>query len=166
MSASLDSAFSALADPTRRAIVARLIRGEATVSELSEPFELSQPTISKHLKVLEQAGLITRRRDAQRRPCRLAPEPLRAIDAWLETYREIMAATYDRLDAALDDLKTTQGEPPAKPHERGQGQDAQYRSVQGHGAELYQPVDASGADADRTETRIGKRARQTKDLEP
>ncbi len=101
----LDATFAALADPTRRAILARLANGEASVTELAEPFEMSQPAVSKHLKVLERAGLITRGRDAQRRPCRLEGAPLRAVNQWIERYREFWAASFDALDDVLDDLK-------------------------------------------------------------
>ena len=105
MTAMLDATFAALADPTRRAILARLARGEAGVMELAEPFAMSQPAISKHLKVLERAGLITRGRDAQRRPCKLAPAPLRDIDAWLARFRESMEERFEALDSVLEDLK-------------------------------------------------------------
>ncbi len=101
----LDTTFAALADPTRRAILARLIDGEATVMELAEPFAMSQPSISKHLKVLEGAGLISRSRDAQRRPCRLEAKPLAEANAWLERYREIWERNFLRLDALLDELQ-------------------------------------------------------------
>jgi len=101
----LDATFAALADPTRRAILARLARGEASVMELAEPFAISQPAISKHLKVLERAGLIARGRDAQRRPCRLVPTSLRAIDAWIERYRELWEQSFEALDDVLEDLK-------------------------------------------------------------
>ena len=111
----LDVAFSALADPTRRAILARLSRGEATVLELAEPFPLSQPTISKHLKVLEHAGLITRRRDAQRRPCRLEADALRGATEWLDEYRQFWTESYQRLDTLLSDLH------PADPEADGPG---------------------------------------------
>src|SRR5262252_6122527 len=94
----LDAAFAALADGTRRAIVARLAAGEATVLELARPFAMSQPAISKHLKVLERAGLITRRRDAQRRPCRLEPRRLHQLSEWIAAYREIWEDSYARLD--------------------------------------------------------------------
>ncbi len=97
-----------LADPTRRAILARLAQGEATVTELVAPFTLSQPAISKHLKVLEKAGLIIRGRDAQRRPCRIAAEPLAAANEWLEDYRKIWEANFERLDTLLDELKAEQ----------------------------------------------------------
>ncbi|MBB5078935.1 ArsR/SmtB family transcription factor [Nonomuraea endophytica] len=101
----LDATFAALADPTRRAILARLRAGEATVSELAEPFAMSQPAISKHLKVLERAGLISRGRDAQRRPCRLEARPLKEATDWLENYRDFWQESYQRLDALLDELK-------------------------------------------------------------
>ena len=101
----LDATFSALADPTRRAILARLAQGEATVTELVAPFRLSQPAISKHLKVLESAGLITRGRDAQRRPCKLAAKPLAEADEWLENFRKHWEANFDRLDDLLKELK-------------------------------------------------------------
>ena len=94
----LDATFAALADPTRRAIVARLAAGEATVSELAEPFDMTQPSISKHLKVLEAAGLISRGRDAQRRPCRLEARPLAEANDWLERYRKIWEGNFQRLE--------------------------------------------------------------------
>jgi DNA-binding transcriptional ArsR family regulator len=102
----LDATFAALADPTRRAILARLAAGAASVSELAEPFALSQPAISKHLKVLERAGLVSRSRDAQRRPRRLEAKPLAEACQWLERYREFWEGTFQRLDALLDELKT------------------------------------------------------------
>ena len=101
----LDATFAALADPTRRAILARLARGEASVMELAEPFAISQPAISKHLKVLEQAGLISTGRVAQRRPRRLEPEPLAEASQWLEAYRQHWQGAYQRLDALLAELK-------------------------------------------------------------
>ncbi len=101
----LDATFAALADPTRRAILARLATGEASVTELAEPFEMSQPAISKHLKVLERAGLITRGRDAQRRPRRLEAKPLGEATEWLERYRRYWETSFKRLDALLDELK-------------------------------------------------------------
>jgi len=101
----LDATFAALADPTRRAILARLAMGEASVSELAEPFAMSQPAISKHLKVLERAGLIRRGRDAQRRPARIEAKPLQEANMWIERYRELWEANYSRLDALLEDLK-------------------------------------------------------------
>jgi DNA-binding transcriptional ArsR family regulator len=97
----LDAAFSALADPTRRAILARLALGEATVMELAEPFEMTQPAVSRHLKVLESAGLIVRRVEGTKRPCRLAPDGIAAIDQWLAMLREALATNYDRLDEVL-----------------------------------------------------------------
>ena len=101
----LDVTFAALADPTRRAILARLASGEATVNELAEPFAMSQPAISKHLKVLERAGLISRDRDAQRRPSRLEGKRLAEATAWLEQYREFWATSFTRLDHVLEELK-------------------------------------------------------------
>jgi DNA-binding transcriptional ArsR family regulator len=103
--ARLDATFAALADPTRRAILARLARGDASVMELAEPFAMSQPAISKHLKVLERAGLIARGQDAQRRPRRLVAKPLRDVDRWVERYREFWEASFDALDDVLEDLK-------------------------------------------------------------
>ncbi|HEY3005366.1 MAG TPA: metalloregulator ArsR/SmtB family transcription factor [Kribbellaceae bacterium] len=102
----LDATFAALADPTRRAIIARLAGGEATVTELAEPFAISQPAVSKHLTVLERAGLVSRRRDAQRRPCRLEPRPLKAATDWLENFRAYWEESYQRLDAVLDELRS------------------------------------------------------------
>jgi DNA-binding transcriptional ArsR family regulator len=102
----LDATFAALADPTRRAILARLASGEASVADLSAPFEMSQPAISKHLKVLERAGLVSRGRDAQRRPRRLEAKPLAEATEWLERYRQFWEGTFQRLDALLDELKT------------------------------------------------------------
>jgi DNA-binding transcriptional ArsR family regulator len=101
----LDTTFAALADPTRRAILARLIQGEASVMELAEPFAMSQPSISKHLKVLENAGLISRGRDAQRRPCRLEAGRLAEANNWLERYRKIWEGNFQRLDTLLGALK-------------------------------------------------------------
>lgn len=101
----LDLTFAALADPTRRAILARLATGEASVQELTEPFEMSQPAISKHLKVLERAGLISVDIDAQRRPRRLEPKRLEEAVDWIERYREIFEQNYQRLDVLLDELK-------------------------------------------------------------
>src|SRR5215469_4713378 len=105
----LDATFAALADPTRRAILARLVQGEASVQELAEPFAMSQPAISKHLKVLERAGLISRGRDAQRRPCRLEAQPLAEANEWLERYREAWEQNFQRLDALLEELKAEDG---------------------------------------------------------
>ncbi|MFO0652585.1 MAG: metalloregulator ArsR/SmtB family transcription factor [Polyangiales bacterium] len=101
----LDATFGALADPTRRAILARLARGEATVAELAKPFDISQPAISKHLKVLERAGLISRGRDAQSRPCRLEGRRLREATEWMNRYRAHWEASFDRLDGVLDEMK-------------------------------------------------------------
>ncbi len=107
MKGHLDATFAALADPTRRAILTRLASGEASVAELARPFAMSQPAISKHLKVLERAGLIRRGREAQRRPRRLEPRPLAEATGWLENYRKYWEGTYQRLDALLEELKTT-----------------------------------------------------------
>jgi len=101
----LNATFTALADPTRRAILARLAKGEATVMELVAPFKMSQPAISKHLKVLERAGLISRGREAQKRPCRIEAQPLAEANQWLEGYRQLWEANFDRLDDLLDELK-------------------------------------------------------------
>jgi len=101
----LDATFAALADPTRRAILARLASGDASVAELAEPFDMSQPAISKHLKVLERAGLISRGRDKQRRPCHLEAKPLADATIWLEDYRRFWEGNFQRLDALLDELK-------------------------------------------------------------
>jgi len=103
--ARLDATFTALADPTRRAILALLAKGEATVMELVAPFKMSQPAISKHLKVLERAGLISRGREAQKRPCRIVAKPLAEANEWLESYRKLWEANFDRLDDLLDELK-------------------------------------------------------------
>ena len=100
----LDSAFAALADPTRRAILARLALGEATVMELAEPFAMTQPAVSRHIKVLEEAGLIVRRHEGTRRPSRLAKPGLDAIDQWLEMLRTALTKNYDRLDQVLADM--------------------------------------------------------------
>ena len=101
----LDATFAALADPTRRAILARLASGEASVAELAEPFAISQPAVSKHLKVLERAGLIARSRDAQRRPRRLDAAPLAEATEWLEHYRRFWEQSFERLDAVLNRMK-------------------------------------------------------------
>lgn len=105
MAASLDVTFAALADPIRRGILARLALGEATVNELVTPFAISQPGISRHLKVLEQAGLISRGRDAQRRPCRIEGRALAEVRSWLENYRRVWEGNFARLDALLDELQ-------------------------------------------------------------
>ena len=104
----LNLAFAALADPTRRGIIVHLARGEASVSELVGRFSLTQPTISSHLKVLESAGLISRRKQAQLRPCKLVPERLNAVTDWLEKVQELMEGNYKRLDALLNELKQTE----------------------------------------------------------
>ncbi|MEQ8444558.1 MAG: metalloregulator ArsR/SmtB family transcription factor [Pelagibacterium sp.] len=101
----LDATFIALADPTRRAILARLIEGEATVMELAAPFDMSQPAISKHIKMLERAGLVSRSRDAQKRPVKIEGIALKEATDWLENYRQIWEANFSRLDTLLDELK-------------------------------------------------------------
>ena len=106
----LSATFAALADPTRRAILARLAKGEATVTELAAPFDVSLPAISKHLKVLERAGLIERGREAQWRPCRLQAQPLREVDDWVEQYRRHWEQSLDRLDQYLRELQTREKE--------------------------------------------------------
>lgn len=105
----LSSTFAALSDPTRRAILGRLARGEATVKEIAQPFSLSPPSVTKHLKVLERAGLITRSRDAQWRPCRLRSAPLRDAAKWIEQYRQFWQQSMDRLDNYLDELQAEGG---------------------------------------------------------
>jgi DNA-binding transcriptional ArsR family regulator len=110
----LDATFTALADPTRRAILARLASGEASVAELSAPFAMTQPAISKHLKVLERAGLISVGQEAQRRPRRIEGKPLAEANAWLERYRAIWEANYARLDALLEVMKAGNGKPKRK----------------------------------------------------
>lgn len=112
----IDATFFALADPTRRAIVARLARGEATVMELAAPFDMSQPAVSRHLRVLEDAGLIARRVEGTKRPCRLNDGGLRPIEQWLATLHEVMARNYDRLDDVLATLRKPQQ--PAKGKKR------------------------------------------------
>jgi DNA-binding transcriptional ArsR family regulator len=102
---SLTQTFAALADPTRRAILSRLASGQATVMELAEPFEISLPAISRHLKVLEQAGLISRGRDAQWRPCKLETAPLEAVDGWVGRYRRMWDKNFDRMDAYLAEIQ-------------------------------------------------------------
>ncbi len=102
----LSATFNALADPTRRAILARLADGEASVKDLSQPFKISAPAVTKHLKVLEGAGLISRSRRAQWRPCRLDATPLKDVSAWLERYRRFWEESFDRLESYLDELKT------------------------------------------------------------
>jgi len=110
----LTSTFAALADPTRRAILARLVAGEVSVTELAEPFEMSLPAVSKHLKVLERAGLIRRGREAQWRPCRLTAGPLKDVADWVEHYRRFWTESFDRLDIYLRELQAKE-----KKHERG-----------------------------------------------
>jgi DNA-binding transcriptional ArsR family regulator len=104
----LSAVFSALADPTRRAILARLAKGDTSVTELAEPFDISLPGISKHLKVLEGAGLITRSREAQWRPCRLDPKTLKPVSDWLDDYRLLWEARFDRLDGYLKDMQAAE----------------------------------------------------------
>lgn len=111
----LDATFAALADPTRRAILARLASGAASVQELTQPFAMSQPAISKHLKVLERAGLISRGREAQRRPRRLEAEPLGEAAGWLENYRQYWEASFGQLDALLEELKSAEPRAPRRP---------------------------------------------------
>lgn len=101
----LDATFAALADPTRRAILARLLQGDASVTELTAPFAMSQPAISKHLKVLERAGLVSRARDAQRRPVKAEPKPLAEAAGWLDTYRRLLERRFERLDALLEEIQ-------------------------------------------------------------
>ena len=114
----LSATFSALADPTRRAILARLALGESSVSELAEPFDISLPAISRHLKVLERAGLIARGREAQWRPCRIEPKALKGVDDWLEDYRRLWHERLDRLEAYLHELKA-KGAPNTTESKRG-----------------------------------------------
>jgi DNA-binding transcriptional ArsR family regulator len=106
----LSTTFAALADPTRRAILARLALGETSVTELAEPFDISLPAISKHLKVLERAGLIARGREAQWRPCRIEPDGLRPVDDWLENYRKLWNERLDRLEAYLEELQADESD--------------------------------------------------------
>jgi len=114
----LDRTFGALADPTRRAILARLAKGEASVTELAEPFEMSLPAVSKHLKVLERAGLVSRGRERQWRPARLRATPIKEVAEWTDRYRRFWDERYDRLDEYLDEL---QGRGPSKRKEKGDG---------------------------------------------
>ncbi len=107
-SQSLDAVFAALADPTRRAILSRLANGEASVNELAEPFEMSQPAVSKHLKVLERAGLVERAIDRQRRPARLKAEPMAAAVRWLEEFQQFWSSSFDQLDGLLEELKKSE----------------------------------------------------------
>jgi DNA-binding transcriptional ArsR family regulator len=114
----LDTTFAALADPTRRAILARLALGETSVTDLAKPFAMSMPAVSKHLKVLEHAGLITRSRDAQWRPCRIEPRALKDVDDWLERYRRFFEQSLDRLDAYLKKLQAKGAQTKGKKHGR------------------------------------------------
>lgn len=152
---SLDTTFAALADPTRRAILARLAEGERTVSELAEPFALSQPAISKHLKVLERARLISRDRDAQRRPSRLEAAPLAEASHWLERYREFWQTSFHRLDALLSSLQQIE---PASKNRRGASRSRKTTSSAGaarRSADLRSSTVSSGDTND-------SRARQAK----
>lgn len=115
----LDATFAALADPTRRAILARLASGEASVQELAKPFDMSQPAISKHLRVLQRAGLISRGRSAQRRPSRMEAAPLIEATAWIERYRQIWENNYKRLDDLLAELKSVRGNAAPRSKSRG-----------------------------------------------
>jgi DNA-binding transcriptional ArsR family regulator len=117
--AHLDATFAALADPTRRAILARLTTGEANVTELARPFDMSQPAISKHLKVLERAGLISRSRDAQSRPCRIEARRLKEAAEWMERYRSLWNERFDRLDGLLEELKMKEKKNARKGREEG-----------------------------------------------
>lgn len=111
----LSLTFAALADPTRRAILARLVEGDATVTELAAPFAMSMPAVSKHLKVLERAGLISRGREAQWRPCRIEPTPLEGVDDWLADYRRLWTERFDRLDDYLRELQGKEATNPDAP---------------------------------------------------
>lgn len=113
MSDRLSLTFAALADPTRRAILARLATGQASVTELAEPFDISLPAVTKHLKVLERAGLIVRGREAQWRPCRLQPKPLQDVAAWVQQYRKFWEQRFDRLEAYLQELQARPAAAPA-----------------------------------------------------
>jgi DNA-binding transcriptional ArsR family regulator len=114
----LSATFAALADPTRRAILGRLASGEASVTQLAEPFQMSMPAVSKHLKVLERAGLIARGREAQWRPCRLEAAPLKEAADWVEEYRRFWEQSFDRLDEYLRELKNTESKKKEKKHDR------------------------------------------------
>jgi DNA-binding transcriptional ArsR family regulator len=120
----LDATFAALADPTRRAILARLASGEASVTELAEPFAMSQPAISKHLKILERAGLISRGRDAQKRPRRLEGKPMASANEWLERYRQFWEGNFQRLDVLLAEMKSAE----TKTKEKKRGRKSVHRS--------------------------------------
>lgn len=125
----LSTTFAALADPTRRAILAKLAVSESSVNDLAEPFDISLPAISRHLKVLEDAGLITRWREAQWRPCRLNPEKLRAVDAWLDDYRRFWEESFDRLEEYLQDLKANRNKKQPKEKPRVQNSRRKRRPV-------------------------------------
>ena len=139
----LDATFAALADPTRRAILARLIQGEASVMELAEPFAMSQPSISKHLKVLEAAGLISCGRDAQRRPCRLEARPLAEANDWLERYRKIWEGNFQRLDALLGEMQAGAGTPVVG-KKKGRSLSARARAVRPRAKGQAKPKSAKG----------------------
>jgi len=124
----LDATFAALADPTRRAILARLARGETSVTDLAKPFAMSMPAVSKHLKVLEGAGLITRSREAQWRPCRIEPRALKEVDDWLEHYRRFFEESLDRLDAYLKELQAGEASSKRKKQDGKHGRKKQPRS--------------------------------------
>ena len=119
----LSATFAALADPTRRAILARLAQGETSVKDLAAPFDMSQPAISKHLKVLERAGLITRRREAQRRPCRLEPRRLKQLASWIVGYRAFWEESYSRLDDYLQQLQSQTGQAKGQAKEKTRDQE-------------------------------------------
>lgn len=125
-SARLDATFAALADPTRRAILAKLASGEASVNDLVKPFNMSQPAISKHLRVLERAGLISRGRDAQRRPRRIEAQPLAEASDWLENYRKFWEGSFQKLDALLDELKALDKNKKNRKKPRRSHKDAQH----------------------------------------
>jgi len=125
----LSTTFAALADPTRRAILAKLAVSESSVNDLAEPFDISLPAISRHLKVLEDAGLITRWREAQWRPCRLNPDKLRAVDAWLDDYRRFWEESFDRLEEYLQDLKANRNKKQPKEKPRVQNSRRKRRPV-------------------------------------
>ncbi|HET9284399.1 MAG TPA: metalloregulator ArsR/SmtB family transcription factor [Candidatus Angelobacter sp.] len=125
-SARLDATFAALADPTRRAILAKLASGEASVNDLVKPFNMSQPAISKHLRVLERAGLISRGRDAQRRPRRIEAQPLAEASDWLENYRKLWEGSFQKLDALLDELKALDKDKKSRRKPRRSHKDVQH----------------------------------------
>jgi len=130
----LDAAFFALSDPTRRAILARLARGEATVMQLAEPFEMTQPAVSRHLRVLESAGLIARRVEGTTRPCRVQEAGLQAVEQWMATLRDALARNYERLDRVLADLqagptRSDSHEPPSHPRHRGRPAHRHHKKV-------------------------------------